>query len=134
MVLQTYIEQLSQELQLPEIPVSNDQHVYSFIVVGFQIEMWEGEKEIYFFAAVARLPNHNREEFLTYVMKANFLGQGTGGSVLGIKEDESSLTLSKSLPYETPYRDFKDLIENFVNYLEFWTKEIHQYENKTIKN
>ena len=63
-------------------------------------------------------------------MKANFLGQGTGGATIGLKEDESFLTLSLSLPYEMNYRAFKDAVEEFVNYLEYWKSEAARHETQ----
>ncbi len=68
------------------------------------------------------------------LMKANFLGQGTGGGALGLKEDESSLTLSLSLPYEMNYKVFKDSLEEFANFIDYWKKELARHDKEAEKD
>lgn len=47
-----------------------------------------------------------------------------------MKEDESFLTLSLSLPYEMNYMAFKDAMQEFVNYLEYWKTETARHEKE----
>src|SRR5690348_5983830 len=68
------------------------------------------------FSRVAEVPLKKREELFILLMKANFLGQGTGGSSLGMEEDEKFLTLSLAIPYEMNYKAFRDQIEDFANF------------------
>ena len=72
----------------------------------------------------------DREDFYIYLMKANFLGQGTGGGVISIDPNEKFLILSQTLNYEINYRIFRDKLEDFVNYLDFWREEIQKWESK----
>lgn len=81
-----------------------------------------------FFARMGICPLHKREELFIYLMKANLLGQGTGGSVIGLDRDEKFLTLHLILPYELKYKAFKDALEDFVNYLDFWKNELSCYQ------
>lgn len=71
-------------------------------------------------------PEEKREELLIFLMKANFLGQGTGGSVLGMTPDEKALTLSFTMPYEVNYEIFKERLEDFVNYVDYWRAKIRE--------
>ena len=81
-----------------------------------------------FFATIGTCPINKQEEVFIYLMKANLLGQGTGGSVIGLDRDEKFLTLCLSLPYDMKYKVFKDALEDFTNYLNFWKEELSCYQ------
>ena len=57
-------------------------------------------------------------------MKANFLGQGTGGAVIGMDPEENLLTLSLLLPYDMNYKMFREALEDFANFLDYWKTEL----------
>lgn len=69
-----------------------------------------------------------KETLFTYLMKANYIGQGTGGAIIALDPEEKLLTLSLILPYEVNYRIFRDKLEEFINYLEFWKFELERLE------
>ncbi len=73
----------------------------------------------------------DKETLFIYLMKANFIGQGTGGGVIALDPDEKFLTLSLIIPYEVNYRIFRDRLEDFINYLEFWKSELNRLENQS---
>lgn len=129
-MLEKLVEQLVKELKLGSVPPLDKEKRYLIDIGRFTIAFKELEPSILFAAEIGPLPQNKKEEFLMRVMKANFLGQGTGGSVIGLKEDESCLTLSLSLPYEVNYREFKEGLEDFVNYLDYWKQEIVQHESE----
>jgi len=66
------------------------------------------------------------EDTYIYLMKANFLGQGTKDAVISLDAEEKFLTLSTLIAYEVNYKMFRDLLEDFVNYLSFWEKEVNK--------
>ena len=68
------------------------------------------------------------EDFYMYLMKANFLGQGTGGGVISLDPNEKFLTLSLSIPYEVNYRQVRDRFEDFLNYVDYLREEIKTFE------
>jgi len=61
-------------------------------------------------------------------MKANFLGQGTGGAVIGLDAEEKFLTLSLALPYDMNYRSFKGAVEDFANYVDYWREDLIRHQ------
>jgi len=71
-----------------------------------------------------------REELFAILMRANFLGQGTGKARIGLDPEEKSLTLSLGFPYEINQDIFKEIIEDFVNYHVYWREEIEKLEEK----
>lgn len=85
------------------------------------------ETGVHFFSTIAPLVSGKKEDFFIYLMKANYLGTGTGGAVIGLDPDEKTLTLSYPIHYEVNYRIFYDKLEDFLNYLSFWKYEIQNY-------
>lgn len=77
------------------------------------------------------MPTKNKENCLIHLMRANLLGQGTGGFRIGLDADDKSLTLQGSLPYEINYAPFKDKVEEFVNFVAYWQEEISKYSSST---
>ncbi len=128
-MLETYIPQLFKEFgELPP-PFEKDGSA-QVTIASFSVEMVKLDPGFRFSAKIAPVPTKEKEEFMLKLMQANFLGQGTGGAVIGLKEDESFLTLSSSMPYEMNYMAFKDAVEEFVNYLEYWKTETARYEKE----
>ncbi len=72
--------------------------------------------------------NLDKETLFSYLMKANYIGQGTGGAIIALDPEEKILTLSLIMPYEVNYRIFRDRLEEFINYLEFWKSELERLE------
>jgi hypothetical protein len=70
----------------------------------------------------------DKETLFSYLMKANYIGQGTGGGIIALDPEEKTLTLSLIMPYEVNYRIFRDRLEEFINYLEFWKSELERLE------
>lgn len=75
-------------------------------------------------------PEKKREDLFSYLMRANFLGQGTRGARIGLTADEKSLTLSQGFSYELNYRDFKAHVEDFINHGIYWREEIAKFERE----
>jgi hypothetical protein len=134
MILKNLLEQLCQELGLGAIPPADENKIHHFQISSFDIFMKDLDPGFYFSTNIAPLPKKKKEDFLMLLMKANFLGQGTGGATLGLREDESFLTLSLSLPYEMNYKAFKDSLEDFANFVEYWKKETVLFEIEAEKS
>ena len=126
-MLQRHLNQLIEELQLGSVPSLDGQKGYSLQVGKFLVALKDLDPGVYFFAKIASVPEQKKEEFFIYLMKANFIGQGTGGSTLGLAEDESFLTLSLTLPYELGYLAFKEALEDFINFVDYWKRETEAF-------
>lgn len=105
-----------------------DNKGYLFILNdGTEISLEQNTIGIHIHANICQFSQtsiQNSEDFYMYLMKANYLGQGTGDSIISIDPSEKFLTLSSLISYEVNYKMFRDLLEDFVNYLFFWKKEI----------
>lgn len=127
-MIERHLGQLYDEMKLGTVPPFEKDGAVQLQIASFSFQVVKLDPGVYLSATIAPLPTKDKEEFLLKLMKANFLGQGTGGGVLGLKEDESFLTLSLSLPYEIDYRAFKEAVEEFVNYIEYWKNETARHE------
>lgn len=128
-MLERHVMQLAEKLDLPP-PASPDANQYFHIVISdkIKISMKSLDPGIFFLASIGPLPIKKREDTLSYLMKANFLGQGTGGYVIGIDEEENLLTLSHKMPYDINDKTFREIVEDFANYLAYWQGEMQKLQ------
>lgn len=82
------------------------------------------EPGIFLHANILPCPKEKREDLFMFLMKANYLGQGTFGAAIGLSVDEKLLTLSQAFPYEMNYRAFRGMVEDFANVVDYWRTEI----------
>ncbi len=74
-------------------------------------------------ADIGKIPQEKKEDLLMHLMEANFLGQGTGGNILGISKDEKKITLRFVKPFEILKQVLHDDLESFVNHLLYWREQ-----------
>ena len=127
-MLEEHLIKLVEDLALEDSLVKEDTlytvKLHPELVITFR----ELDPGCTFFAKIGACPVNKREEVFIYLMKANLLGQGTGGGVISLDQDEKFLTLCLVLPYDMKYKIFKDALEDFTNYLDFWKKELSGYQ------
>ena len=91
----------------------------------------ENEPGFYLESLIAPCPLEKLEELFSLLMNANFLGQGTGGAAIALDGEGKFLTLSVDLPYDMEYKNFLEILEDFINYREYWKEEIQKQQ--TVK-
>lgn len=126
-MLDRYLKQLSEELKLPTPPV-DEQKKYHLVLGDQKIALKNLDPGIYFFSDISPVPPNRREDLYMLLMRANFLGQGTGGAAIGMSEDESLLTLSLAIPYEMNYKTFHEALEDFTNFVDYWKREVSKFK------
>lgn len=77
------------------------------------------------FSEVIECPKENEEEIYYQSLMANLFGQGTNGSILGLNDRGNLLTLSRVVDYNVEYKDFKEILEDFINSVDFWKDEVY---------
>ena len=127
-MLDKFIKQLTKDLELEgslatevpgvySIPVDEDTFVLiSSIPRGFSLSCTICEK-----------PNENLEEFYTQALLANLFSKGTEGSILGLDSDGEEVILSRDVDWDINNQEFQYIIEDFLNSVEFWKKEVKAY-------
>jgi len=130
MQLKEMVQQLTSELRI-EMPKIDPQKAYVAVIHStLQVAIRDLAPGFSLFSVVTECPNKKREDLFIYLMRANFLGQGTGGARIGLDADEKVLTLSVGFPYEMNYQHFKESVEDFVNYIAYWRNEIARFEQE----
>ncbi|CAM0116764.1 type III secretion system chaperone [Rhabdochlamydiaceae symbiont of Dictyostelium giganteum] len=127
-MLETHIAYLFEELGLGSTPSFDPNGVLIFPLEGFDIHIVKQSLGVHIVSKLAPLPKKNQETFLLRLLQANFLGQGTGNNVLGLSDDETTLTLSLYLPEHTNLSTLKEGLEQIANYTSYWKDEITQHE------
>lgn len=123
-----YIEKLCEDLDI-EIPKKEKDKSYRIqIADDIEVQIWSTDPGFYFHSNIAFCPEQKREDLFIYLMKANLLGQGTGKGRIGIDDEEKFLTMSYDMAYEIKYREFKEKLEDFVNYVSYWKQEIEKHK------
>lgn len=124
-LLEQLLTTLVQDLEIEEIPKREAGNLYHLqINPEMTITIRELDPGISFFSKIGACPEVKREDLFIALMKANFLGQGTGGAAIAMDENEKDLTLSSVLPYDMNYKMFKDALEDFANYLDYYREEL----------
>lgn len=119
-MLERYIQQLSEELELESVPVKDESQFFQFKLPTGIIRIKQLDPGIYFYSTLGDCPTLKKEELFILLMRANFLGQGTGGGVIGLEKDESLVTFSLALPCDMKYQLFKEALEDFSNFVDYW--------------
>jgi hypothetical protein len=129
-MIESHLADLEKHLRIRALRGENELKGYFTLTINEdQIVLKDLNPGCYMRTIIAPLSQaRERENFFIHLMKANFLGQGTGGSVIAIDPDEKFLILSHAYPYEINYRQFKETLELFINYLEFWRTEIKKFD------
>lgn len=118
------VMQLAEELEM-EVPKKEEGNFFNFpLNPETTVKIRQLDPGVSFWAKIAPCPTVKKEELFILLMKGNFLGQGTGGAVIALDENENFLTLSSILPYDMNYKTFKEALEDFANYLDFWREEL----------
>ncbi len=134
-MLEQLIKTLAEELEFEELPKKEEGDIY-FVSLNPQMtfRVQQLDPGISFWAKIGACPIPRREELFILLMKANFLGQGTGGAAIALDENENFLTLSSVLPYDMNYKMFKDALEDFANYLDYWREELIRHKKHAEEN
>jgi hypothetical protein len=130
-MLQEFVQRMCSDLRIGDVPKMSPQKTFEFILnPEVKVNLIELNPGISMQAAIAPCPERKKEDLFMLLMSANFLGQGTAGARIGLDGQEKLLTLSLGLPYELEYSDFKQHLEDFVNYLVYWRERIAKIEQE----
>lgn len=125
-MLSDFMEKLSRDMELSEPLKAAVPNVYAIpIEEGVKVVISSPSSDRYELnCSLGSLPNERREAFLTRVLLANLFGQGTSGAILGTDIEGSFLTLSLNIDRHIDYKNFRDIVEEFFNTVDFWKLEL----------
>lgn len=124
-MLSTFIEKLIPDMELETTSLASEvPGTYALpIDEGITILISEIPNGIIIKCAFVPYPKVREEVFSTQAMLANLFGQGTRGSALGLTNDGNTLTLTQIIDYNIDYKEFKEILEDFINSIDFWCEE-----------
>lgn len=124
-MLEKHIQKLIEDFELKDTTLASEvPGTYAFpLDDGLTIMISEIPNGLTMKCSVAPYPKVKEEIFSTQAMLGNLFGQGTRGSVLGLTMDGNTLTLTQVVDYNINYKEFRDILEDFINSVDFWRDE-----------
>jgi len=124
-MLEKFIPHLIKDLELGDVSLgTGTPGVYSLpLEEGLKITMADSPNGFILKCAIAPYPKEREEIFATQALLANLFGQGTKGAVLGMTTDGNTLTLTQEISYQVDYKEFMEILEDFINTVDMWYDE-----------
>ena len=119
-MLADLMHELAKDFELPGFPSEKEDTYTIPLDENLEIKVSAYQQGMLLFCSFAPIPSNNKEAFLQFMLHGNLFGQGTRDAVLGISMDVNLLTLSKAVAYTPNYKDFKDIVEDFINMVDYW--------------
>ncbi len=89
------------------------------------IEALPDEQTFFMYGVVGRVPTEEKEAFYEKLLEGNLFGKETGDASLGVDPQQGEVILFQKLNAEKlEYIEFEKHLEQFLNYMEFWSKEL----------
>lgn len=124
MQLEPFIKQLMQEFELEGSLATQVPGNYALpLEPDVSVQISETPEGFTLFSTLCPCPKERQEEFFTQMLLGNLFGQGTEGAVLGLDEEGKHLTLSRVITEQVEYPLFMDILEDFMNSVDFWRTE-----------
>lgn len=129
-MIEELIEDLLNDLEIDKSEISKQEGHTS---VPIDDELWLHFKELneqglQIKAEISECPERKLEEFYTSIMQGNLFGTLSGGAVLALDESGKKLTMNLTIAYNPSYSDFYGEVERFVNYVDYWKKQVQEHE------
>lgn len=124
-MLDKLIEKLIEDFELTNTTLASEvPGTYAFpLDEGLFIMISEIPNGFFLKCSLAPYPKVKEEAFSTQAMLGNLFGQGTSGATLGLTMDGNTLTLTQIVDYNVNYKEFKEILEDFINSVDFWREE-----------
>ncbi|MBN4066999.1 type III secretion system chaperone [Simkania negevensis] len=130
MVFSEHVQKLSGELGVAFEPL--EENAREFLVPvekgeGGVVKVLDLSPGFSLSCSVVALPQKDLELFVMDVMGGNLFGQGTAGGVLSLDGAGKRLYLTRDVPGEVKYAEFRDVFEDFLNVVDFWRGEVEEH-------
>jgi hypothetical protein len=130
-MLDTFMQQLMKEMEIEGSLATEVPGVYAIpIAESGSLFITSVPRGFTLRCQFAFIKPENEETFYTHALQANLFGEGTEGSILGIDSEGKQLILSREIDYNLEYKEFREIIEDFLNSVDFWREEAQAYGTK----
>jgi len=128
-MLDTLIQKLAKEMEIEGSLATEVPGVYSISVDEKHVALLTSTPRGFSIRCeVGAFQPENEEYYFAQLLHANLFGRATEGALLGLDSEGKRLILSREIDYNIEYKEFKDIIEDFLNGIEFWQEEAQSYE------
>lgn len=129
MKIETFLKQLAQEWELQNGFLSEAPGIWKIpLDEGETITVTDLGSSFRMDCRVIDAPRGKEEDLYTQMLLANLFGQGTYGSVISLDDEARHIELSRTIDYDINFKDFKDILEDFINAVDFWREEALNYQ------
>ncbi len=134
-MLKQHLHQLTEDLEINPQTIKEERgYLHIPINTHITLALKDLDPGIFFFSPITSLTKPYTEALFSFLMKADFLGQGTLGATIALEPNEKFLTLSLAIPYDMNYREFKETAEDFTNMIDYWREEIIRLKDQSSKS
>lgn len=127
-MLEELLHNLLKDIELDINPSKLDPMSYQIdLTLDLSITIKATDPGYFVQVPIYQIPEVEAETLYMNLMEANLFGQGTGGGVLGISSNGNQFVFSKKILQDLNYQEFKEKIEEFINYADFWRVEIQNH-------
>src|SRR5580704_10451774 len=92
-MLEKLLQQFIDELELPPLTPKDEKQMFHLVLSPeYTVSLKQIDPGIFLHSNISPCPAEKKEDLFIYLMKANFLGLGTGGSSIGFDSEEKFLT------------------------------------------
>ncbi len=130
-MLYEHIAKLQKDLDLKEPLGKEGQESYALLLDDITISIADQPPGFLLSATLGPVPGDKVEDFLENVLRGNLFGQATHTAVLGLDETGNNVVVQLPHPQAATYREFASAVEDFINTVDFWTKEIKAHPLQT---
>lgn len=129
--IKQFCDQLSKDLGIENDPIQEESPgIFSLPIEEDVAVKIQATPEGYSLNCIlCECPKDNQDIFFAEIMNANLYGLNTRNHVLGLTDDGNRLTLSRAIDYNTDYKGFNDLLQDFCNIALFWREEAMKHAN-----
>jgi hypothetical protein len=133
--LEQYLKRLASDLKFNELYTPLGPGHFKLQIPGIEaVELQINDTELRIIAPIGSFPeNCDEDKLFSYLLFANYLGQGTGRSVIGLHPSQPSIILSQVIFYPIDYPDFKERIEEFCNFIDYLTPHLNTQISTFLK-
>ena len=133
--VEQYLEKLQSEVGIEKFFEKKDRKAFFLPFGQRNILIFVAENSFFFSANIGTLPKDEEaiEPFCIHLLFANYLGQGTANNCLGLSPDKQTITLTMDIRGDIDYMMFKEAMEEYVNYFDYWIEEIEQKKIRDLK-
>lgn len=127
-MLERYIQALCKELELEGSLATQVPGVYNLpLDEDISILMTDKAPGMNIHCNLCSVPQSQSEEFFGRLMLGNLFGQGTKGAVLALNDEGNKVILHQDIMHHIEYKEFRDILEDFINSVDYWRTEAKSY-------